>query len=611
MKTMTNRYIITIIVTMALAITAAAQEPTSDAVYRNQVKEYTLNADGSWTYHYSHTLAINTYFAFHNLYGEDFIVYNPQSQKLKINKSVTTTPAGKVVPSPANAYNELLPGSCANAPAYNHLREMVVTHTALERGSVIDFDYTLTSAKDYWPAMAANDLLNMNSPVDKLTYIITIPAGTALNYKLYNHTQQPVVTKAGGKTKYTWTFDNIPAALREDFRPREQQNRPRIVFSASKNYTDAFTAFTSQPAFALNVTDQLKTIAQKVRDEKKGDLAVVLRLQEIVANDINTYPVTLSQCGPKVREAAQTWQENGGTEAEKAVLLAVLLKASGIDATPVAVIPACLSDDKTINLLTIEKFLVEARMGKKESLLLSPLQVDNYDETYSLPGKKIVPLIKSKVISTRSIKEYTPAISVTGTLSFDPDTKLSGNVYLDLTGRLNPYFSLATDSLRVKKLLTGAFSEKAIDKYTISNLGAEKTTAVYTLLSKEPLKETSGLYFFEIPMLSSGTQAWHMTELVSQRTEPLEIPFMVNESYNYVLSLPSNMELISKEVSVEMRKDFGELKITIRKNGDKVEVSKSIRVTQALIEPAQYEAFRNFINTWNSRKYSEIILQKK
>lgn len=611
MKTMTNRYIILIIAILVPAIISAAQEPSSDAVYRNQVKEYTLNADGSWTYHYNHSLVINTYYAFHSLYGEDFIVYNPLSQKLKINKSATTTPAGKIVPSPANAYNELLPGSCANAPAYNHLREMVVTHTALEKGAVIDFDYTLANAKEYWPAMSASDVLSMNSPVDKLTYIITIPAGTALNYKIYNIAQEPVVTKTGGKTTYTWTITNIPAALREDFRPREQQNRPRIVFSASKNYTDDFTTFASQPAFALNATDPLKATAQKVRDEKKSDLAVALRLQEIVANDINTYPVALAHCGPKVREAAQTWQENGGTEAEKAVLLATMLKAAGIEAEPVAVIPGFLSDDKAINLLTIEKFLVEAKTGKKESVLLSPLQVDTYDESYALSGKKIVPLVTGKVINPRTIQKHTPAISVTGTLGFDQDTKLSGNAELEVSGRLNPYFSLATDSSRVKKLLAGAFSEKSVDKYSIGNLTAERTTAVYTLLNKEPLKETSGLYFFEVPTLSSGTEAWHMTELVSQRSEPLEIPFLVNESYNYVLSLPSNIELISKEVSLELKEEFGELNVTIRKNGDKVDVSKNIRITQTLINPAQYESFRQFIITWNSRKCREIILQKK
>ncbi|HOW30605.1 MAG TPA: DUF3857 domain-containing protein, partial [Bacteroidales bacterium] len=393
---MTKKYIITIAACFVLALSATAQEPASDAVYRNQVREYTLNADGSWSYHYSHTLVINTYFAFHNLYGEDFIVYNPASQKLKINKSVTTTPAGKVVASPVNAYNELLPGSCANAPAYNHLREMVVTHTALERGAVIDFDYTLTNSKEYWPTMAAGDVLSMNSPVDKLTYIITIPAGAKLNYKQYNISQEPVVTKTGGKTKYTWTFTNIPAALREDFRLKEQQNRPRIVFSASKSSADAFTAFVSQPAFTLTATEQLKAVVQKVRDEKKTDLAVALRLQEIVANDINHYPVVLAQCVPNVREASQTWQENGGTEAEKAVLLATLLKAAGIDAVPVAVIPGSLTDDKSLSLFTIEKFVVEAKTGKKETVLLSPLQADSYDQSFALAGKKVIKLAYGK-----------------------------------------------------------------------------------------------------------------------------------------------------------------------------------------------------------------------
>jgi len=42
-----------------------AQGEKTDAVYQEQTKEYALNKDGSWTYHYSHKLLINTYFAFH------------------------------------------------------------------------------------------------------------------------------------------------------------------------------------------------------------------------------------------------------------------------------------------------------------------------------------------------------------------------------------------------------------------------------------------------------------------------------------------------------------------------------------------------------------------
>lgn len=608
---MTYRNIFSIIIPLAFSLTSAAQEPTSDAVYRTQVKEYTLNADGSWTYHYSHSLAINTYYAFNSLYGEDFIVYNPQVQKLKINKSVTTTPAGKIVPSPENAFNELLPGSCTSAPAYNHLREMVVTHTALERGSVIDFDYLLTTSANYWPSMAANDVLCMNSPIEKLTYIVTVPSGVTLNYQQQNIPQEPVVVKSAGKTTYTWSLTNIPAALREDFRPKEQQNRPRIVFSASKNLSETISGLSSQLAFTLSTSDELFKTAQKVRDEKKDNLTVALRLQEIVANEINYYPVPIANTGKFVRQAAETWQENGGTEVEKAVLLATLFKNAGIEAEPVALIPGSFFDEKSSNLLCIEKFLVAATVGKGESLLFSPLQADSYDQSIALSGKRIVSLANGKKFKAGKIEPIVPAISLTGKLDLNETMILSGDIDLQVTGRLNPYFNLSQDSIRVKKLLNGAFNEKAITKYSVGEMKPEKTGVAYTLVNNDALKEISGLYFLKIPALASGADSWHMTELVSQRTEPLEVPFPVNESYQYTITIPAGFEVLTKDASVNLKNDFGELNIFIGRKGQNLEINRNIRITETLINPIQYEQFREFINTWNTRKYNEIVLKKK
>jgi hypothetical protein len=290
-----------------------AQEVKSDAVYLEQTKEYTLNKDGSCTYHYSHKLLINTYFAFHNLYGEDFIVYDPAFQKLKINRSVTTMADGKQVASPDNALNELLPGFAANVPAWNRLREMVVTHTALERGATIDFDYLLTTAKGYTPAVMGNEQLMMNSPVKKLTFILHIPSGATFNYEQFNIPAKPVVVKQGGKTTYTWTLNDLPAALREDFRPREQQNRPRIVYVASTKAMDAFAGFASQEAFKCESTADIKEAAASTVKGIDKPLLKALKLQEKVANELNTWQVPLQYSGYKLRNAAATWQSNGGT----------------------------------------------------------------------------------------------------------------------------------------------------------------------------------------------------------------------------------------------------------------------------------------------------------
>ena len=92
-----------------------ATTPSSDAQYISLLKEYTLNSDGSMDYRYIKEQKLITYRAFHNLYGETFITYNPFFQKLTVNKCFTVMADGKTVETPSNAFNEILPSFAAGA----------------------------------------------------------------------------------------------------------------------------------------------------------------------------------------------------------------------------------------------------------------------------------------------------------------------------------------------------------------------------------------------------------------------------------------------------------------------------------------------------------------
>ena len=118
---------------------------TTEAHFRKIRKEFTLSPDNKLTVNYYKELEINSLMALNNLYGETFIVYNPDFQKLKINSAFTRLANGDTLHIPQNALNEVLPSFAANAPAYNHLKEMVVTHTGLEPGACIHLNYTLLS----------------------------------------------------------------------------------------------------------------------------------------------------------------------------------------------------------------------------------------------------------------------------------------------------------------------------------------------------------------------------------------------------------------------------------------------------------------------------------
>lgn len=117
---------------------------TPEAVYKNVEKIYTFDANGNCEFRQKTELRVNTLFAMNELCGETFIVYNPKFQRVKINAAYTITADGMTrVDVPENAFNTVLPRCAADAPAFNFLRELVITHTALEPGATIFLDYSV------------------------------------------------------------------------------------------------------------------------------------------------------------------------------------------------------------------------------------------------------------------------------------------------------------------------------------------------------------------------------------------------------------------------------------------------------------------------------------
>ncbi|NVO21326.1 MAG: DUF3857 domain-containing protein [Bacteroidetes bacterium] len=593
---------------VAVGVRSLAQETPSDAIYLDQVKEYTLHPDGSWDYHYSHQLKLLTYYAINSLYGEDFIAYNPRYQKLRINRCITTMADGKKVMAPENAFNELLPSFAANAPAYNHLREMAVTHTGLERGAIEDFDYTLSSSRDFTPALTGNDILWMNSPVNKLTFIIRIPASTSLNYNQFNINGKPVITRAGSQTTYTWLISNLPAALREDFRPRELQNRPRIVFSTAKNLDKLLAGFLNQDAFTTKPDEQLNKIIEKAKTETPVEVSLMIKLQDIVVNELNFQPVPLALNGYLIRNCNQVFKSNGGSELEKTVLLAAMLENAGMKAIPVAVIPDRYFSKKSGNLLLADKFLVKATDSRGENYYLSAIQNDLQDQSFFLNGKMLV-LLSGKTPVFEKADCKAPALELNAKLNLSKALELDGSMTLSLNQRLNPYLKLQQDSSFAKKLLNGTLESSKINTYSFDRLEKEQSVISYNIVNSDLVKETAEHFFLKFPALTAGIDGWHMTELVSARIEPFEIPFPVNETYHIAITLPEGYVLITEESSVSSHKDFGNLEIHISQEGRTLQVDRVIHLLTTEIQPGQYPEFKAFIDTWNNKKYREAILR--
>ena len=73
------------IVTLAMLILAFPVKAASEAEFGKLSKAYTLHADGSQEMRVQKELTLFTHAAMNRVYGESFIIYNPEYQKLEIN----------------------------------------------------------------------------------------------------------------------------------------------------------------------------------------------------------------------------------------------------------------------------------------------------------------------------------------------------------------------------------------------------------------------------------------------------------------------------------------------------------------------------------------------
>ena len=193
-----------------LLIFASAFSQTPDAVYHKIHKTYTLNPDGTYVYEYAHQLKYNSYFAFHRLYGETFVVYDPKFQEVEVLQCKTTMADGKVIHAPQNAFNEVLPSFAKSSGTYNHLRELVITHTGLEVGAVVDLSYKINYKENPMGFFAGMEKLSYSSPVNELVITFNIPAETTISFS--GNVGERIINENDDVRSYVFIYKNLNEA---------------------------------------------------------------------------------------------------------------------------------------------------------------------------------------------------------------------------------------------------------------------------------------------------------------------------------------------------------------------------------------------------------------
>lgn len=568
-----------------------------EALFKKIRKEFTLSQDSTLQVDYYKELEINSLMALNRLYGETFIIYNPDYQKLTINESYTLLPNGDTLETPVNAFNEVLPAFAANAPAYNHLKEMVITHTGLEPQATIHLNYTLTSSRT--PNLDIDEILSEESPVREYQIIINIPANQKLNYQLLNLSAKPEIRETAQGKQYTWTFKNLSPASHDVFQTKDKSDLPHLI---ANSYTLSGSSLELlKDNFHFTSNEDITSSTKEITRNCKNNLDKVFTIKEFISHQISTVDIPMEYLNWEIRTPEQVLQKAYGNKAEKVNLFVSMLESAGIPASVGIVYPG--SAKNTIQGLKPIHQLFVYTLSEGMPLFLS------------VDGSEIIsPELRGErdrifLISSSEIRPLTvlpSSANITGRFNIhlkSQEALISGN--LSISGGLIQPESPNQYRIKIKKAL--GFSGDSLN-ILYNRLTSFQCDLIIKNKSGVDLNQDYIRYILPEPGI--GTESWRLFPLNSKRSTTLELPYPIKENYDYTIQLDSDMKLMSFPEEIREKQACGSVYIKITQKNDTIHVHREIDLPEALISPKEYAGFRKIMNIWEENNLKTLIIKK-
>jgi hypothetical protein len=342
-------------------------------------------------------------------------------------------------------------------------------------------------------------------------------------------------------------------------------------------------------------------------EEQPDQFDLALKIQEKVVNDLRLYPIPLRPALFQCRTPEQTWNSNGGTPVEKAVLLAALLKSAGLDARVVGIARTAFMDEKIGTIADIEDFAVKLENKEWGTWYLSVTGLNPINLNLSLPGRSFVVLNPGgKPTITKSV---TPKqkVNISGNFIVSSDPKITGEMSISFEGSVYPLAGLMRDKKRMKNSISGKLIGNDTNHLKISTLDSENGYQSYIVQSDKPFRNDSNYYYFILPVTNAGIDSWGVRTLSGKRETPYATPAMAEESYNYEIGLPTDFSMFTPGKKLAISNKAGTFEWEVKTVDGKVKVKRMIKLSDRIFQGSTYADFKILMDYWNNPWYRQLI----
>ncbi len=623
-----KKYTLLFISLLMVAYTFASD---TDAVFKKIKKEYILHTDGSIEYKYYKELKYLTPYSFNRMFGETFIVYNPDYQELIIHKSYTIMADGKKVETPENAFNKVLPRAAANYPAFNKMVEMVVTHTALEVGATIFLEYSIISKPNNIHELMGTAIITEDVPVEDYEVQIQVPARRAFEFTVMNFDGKPKMNTNNKYATYNWHFTNVSARAYETSAPSSYVTSPTIKFSTFPDAKTALEKWTSAEVFSARKRPQFMNLIHETTSETNNEWDAVRAMQAVVVDNITSKHNPLKWSNYKVQNPVLVWNNNVGNELEKTNLLYQICVLADLKAKIVGFMPDKLWDPQVVSFDDFIHFGVLVSTKDFKPVILSAIQKNKKSLEWEYANTRVISLFDGQEVVLHP-KQEASHVNVLAKLTVDPGNQIFGDFTVNLYGGFYDDFVLTQDTQKIVNYFSNAL-KVAEDKEIQVNYGNDET-AKFSLPIKDSAKidQQENYYFFNIPEFKNGIAHSHFDILPTDRDFPLVVPAL-DEKYEYHITLPKSVMWVGKEIHKSYKESFGEMTIDMGIKNGRLVVLKHLKIYSSrvmkktnkspmnveskegksfelFLDHQEYEIFRKMMIDWHANAVNELVFKR-
>jgi len=301
--------------------------PAEDVQFINIKSVYTLSNTTTWTARETVEKKILTY-AGKKQHAELKIHYNPVWEEARLVSARIVDADGKEHRVTPEEINVMDAGWVASAPRYPAGKILVVSLPGVDIDSEIT--YTIERTCRNRPFFSAREYFTSFDPIDKKTVTVRAPQGVTLNTHVAHKNEMDARQREDkGMTRYTWSSSDQRAVRKEDALPPWYSFNPAVFVSsgtwkeyAAQVHAALERAAANQPAATARGA-QLAAAAP--------DATAKLRaIRNFVATHIRFAGPALDELPLSALSPADVTLKDGyGNSADRAILLAALLRAAG------------------------------------------------------------------------------------------------------------------------------------------------------------------------------------------------------------------------------------------------------------------------------------------